>query len=70
MSNSHFPQPLPPPTNLFYNTLGGFIGGLVYWIGWKLQEVDQYYRPVSEEEYRKRVNKTTVWPDYHTEENK
>lgn len=24
-------------SDLFYNTLGGFIGGLVYWSGWKLR---------------------------------
>lgn len=23
-------------SDLFYNTLGGFLGGLIYWIGYKL----------------------------------
>lgn len=25
-------------SDLFFNTLGGFIGGLIYWIGWKLRD--------------------------------
>lgn len=25
-------------SDLFYNTLGGFIGGLIYWIGFKIQK--------------------------------
>ena len=25
-------------SDLFYNTLGGFIGGLIYWIGWKFSK--------------------------------
>ena len=25
-------------SDLFYNTVGGFLGALVYWIGWKMRE--------------------------------